>query len=80
MKVKELRLSTEMTQEQLAEKLNVTRSSVAMWENGEALPRADKLPELAKIFGCSIDDLFVKEGITEGSGSNGGKRNTADVV
>ena len=47
-----------ITQEELAQKLSVDRSTVAKWESGEALPRTDKLPELARIFGCSVDDLF----------------------
>ena len=60
--IKELRKSLNMTQEELAEKLNVNRSTVAMWETGAAMPRADKLPELAKIFDCEISDLFKQEG------------------
>ena len=46
-------------------KLNVDRSTVSKWESGDALPRSDKLPELAQIFGCSIDDLFDEEGAVE---------------
>lgn len=58
MNIKELRVSVKLTQEELGAKLGVNRSTIAMWETGEAMPRADKLPELAKIFGCSIDDLY----------------------
>ena len=50
-----------MTQGELALKLNVDRSAVAKWESGDALPRSDKLPEIAQIFGCTIDDLFANE-------------------
>lgn len=57
-KIKQLRENANLTQQQLSENLNVDRSTVAKWETGEAMPRADKLPELAKIFGCSIDDLY----------------------
>lgn len=60
MKIRERRLSSNMTQDEMAKKLDVTRSTVAMWENGEAMPRADKLPELAKVLGCSIDALFER--------------------
>ena len=42
--------------------LNVDRSTIAKWETGEAMPRADKLPEIAKILGCTIDDLFEGDG------------------
>lgn len=56
--IKQLRENANLTQQQLSENLNVDRSTIAKWETGEAMPRADKLPELAKIFGCSIDDLY----------------------
>ena len=58
MKIETLRLLKKMTQDQLASEIGVARSTIAMWESGEAMPRADKLPELARILGCSIDDLF----------------------
>lgn len=47
-----------VTQEQLASELNIDRSTVAKWETTDVLPRADKLPEIAKILGCTVDDLF----------------------
>lgn len=59
--IQNLRNKNNLTQEQLALKLNVDRSTIAKWETGEAMPRADKLPELARILECTIDDLFEKE-------------------
>jgi transcriptional regulator with XRE-family HTH domain len=56
--LKRLREKAGLTQEQLGQKLGVGQSTVGMWETGERLPRADKLPELAKILGCTIDDLL----------------------
>lgn len=50
-----------ITQQQLSERLEVDRSTIAKWESGESMPRADKLPELAKILNCSIDELFQLE-------------------
>lgn len=55
---KSIRESKNMTQEDIAKYLGVTRSAVAMWETGQSLPRADLLPKLAKILECSIDELF----------------------
>ena len=52
------RLSKNLTQEDLAEKLNVSRQTVSKWETGEALPEMDKALELCKIFNCSLDNLF----------------------
>ena len=60
MNIKNKRESKGLTQEELGKMIGVNRSTVAMWETGEAMPRADKLPELAKILGCSIDDLYKK--------------------
>ena len=41
-KLTALRKSKELTQEQLAEKLNVSRQSVSKWENGQVIPEAEK--------------------------------------
>ena len=60
--IRELRRSKNLTQRELGDRLNVGQTTVAMWETGDRTPRADKLPELAKILGCRIDDLFEKEG------------------
>lgn len=58
MKLKEKRMSLGLTQEAVAKKLEVTRSAVAMWEAGEAMPRADKLLLLSKLLNCSVDELL----------------------
>lgn len=56
--IKRLRLEKSMSQEELAMKLNVSQQAITKWENGDANPRADKLPLLAQALGCSIDALF----------------------
>ncbi len=56
--LKNLRDHANLTQENVAERLNIDRSTIAKWETGEAMPRADKLPQLAQILGCTIDELF----------------------
>ena len=53
-----LRNNTGLSQLQFAQLINVSQQAVTKWETGEALPRADKLPEIAKILHCSIEDLF----------------------
>lgn len=58
MKVKELRQAANLTQMAVAKELEVDRSTVACWENNTAMPRAELLPKLADLFGCSIDALF----------------------
>ena len=62
MKIKALREQAKLTQAELAQRINMRQSTVSMWETGESLPRADLLPQLAKIFDCTIDDLYRKEG------------------
>lgn len=53
----QMRKLLQLTQEDLAEKLGVTRQSVAKWEAGESIPDLDKCKQLADIFGVSLDDL-----------------------
>ena len=52
-----MRKALQMTQEDIAEKLGVTRQSVAKWESGETVPDLDKCKLLADTFGVSLDDL-----------------------
>lgn len=54
-----IRKKSRITQQKLSEKLGIDRSTIAKWESGDAMPRADKLPELAKILNCTIDELFT---------------------
>ena len=46
-----------MTQEDVAEKVGVTRQAIAKWEAGETVPDLDKCRLLADVFGVSLDDL-----------------------
>lgn len=57
-KIKELRLEKGLTQKYLADVLGVDQSAVTKWETGVALPTADKLPKLAQLLGCTIDELY----------------------
>jgi transcriptional regulator with XRE-family HTH domain len=52
-----LRQQRNMTQEQLAMLLGVSRQSVAKWEAGQSTPEVDKLMKMAELFGCSLDEL-----------------------
>lgn len=53
----QMRKGLQMTQEDIAEQLGVTRQSVAKWEAGESVPDLDKCKQLADLFGVSLDDL-----------------------
>jgi len=53
----QMRKMRKMTQEDVAEKVGVTRQAVAKWEAGETVPDLDKCRILAELFGVSLDDL-----------------------
>ncbi len=53
----QLRKLNQMTQEELAEKVGVSRQAVAKWESGESIPDIEKSRLLAETFGVSLDDL-----------------------
>ena len=57
-KILELRKAHGLTQEQLAEKLDVSRQSVSKWESGQAMPETDKLIALSDSFHVTIDYLL----------------------
>lgn len=46
------------TQQQLADKIHEDRTTIAKWESGYVFPRAEKLPMIADVLHCSIDQLF----------------------
>ena len=60
-RLKQLRREKELTQAQLAAELNVASSTIAMWETGKTSPRAEALPKLATLLGCTVDDLLTEQ-------------------
>ena len=57
-KISQLRNDNNWSQEELAEKLNVSRQSVSKWESGQAKPDLDKIIALSNIFDVSTDYLL----------------------
>ena len=55
------KLHGSMTQEKLAERLNVTRQTVSRWETGEAYPELDTLLELSRLFSVTVDALLKED-------------------
>lgn len=53
----QMRKIRRLTQEDIAEKVGVSRQAVAKWEAGETIPDLDKCRMLAELFGVSLDDL-----------------------
>ena len=69
-----LRKANDLTQEQLAEKLDVSRQSISKWESGQAVPELEKIVLLSTVFNVTtdyllkpseIDDLTVKTEMLE---------------
>ena len=62
-KIAMLRKKKDLTQEQLAEILKVSRQSVSRWEMDVAFPETEKLIKLSKLLDCSIDFLLSEENV-----------------
>ncbi len=56
--LKKIRKIHNLSQEELADKLNVSRQSVSKWESNQAYPEMDKMIQLCKMFNLNIDDLL----------------------
>jgi len=67
-KLKLFRTTSNLTQEELAEKLNVSRQAITKWETGEGLPDIENLKQLSILFNITIDDLIKEDKIIEISG------------
>lgn len=63
-RIAEYRKASGMSQEEMAEKLYVTRQALSKWENGISLPSVDMLCELSKMFSVSIEGIL---GLFEGA-------------
>lgn len=56
--LKRIRKEFDITQEELADKLNVPRQTISRWENSESYPEHVDIEELCDIFNCKLDDLL----------------------
>ncbi|MCI8561685.1 MAG: helix-turn-helix transcriptional regulator [Dorea sp.] len=64
-KLTALRKGRELTQEKLAEQLNVSRQSVSKWESGQVVPDVEKIIELSRVFDVTLDYLLKPSEIDE---------------
>lgn len=64
-KIKKIRTDNNLTQEQFAEKLYVSRTAVSKWESGKGYPSIDSLKYMSKLFSISIDELLSSEEILD---------------
>lgn len=59
--IQKLRIQKSLTQERLAEMLDVSRQSVSKWELGQAMPDVDRIIRMSELFGVSTDKLLLRE-------------------
>ena len=60
-KLYKLRKNSGLSQEQLAEQLNVSRQAISKWEQGTAVPESEKLITISNFFGVSVDYLLKED-------------------
>lgn len=60
-KIYQLRKLAGMTQEQLAEKLNISRQTLSKWENGTSVPDVEAVVRLSALFNTSLEELLLEE-------------------
>ena len=77
--IKRLRKDLNMSQEQLAEKLNVSRQSVSKWESDISYPEMDKMLQLCKLFNVNIDELLNQD-IVEVNDTKESKKNVNNFI
>ncbi len=71
-RLSELRIENHLTQEELAERLDVSRQAISKWESDKAIPNIEKMLKISELYGVSVDfllkgnasDLEAKEKIT----------------
>lgn len=72
-KLQELRKQQGLTQEELAEKLFVSRTAISKWESGRGLPSIESLKQIANLFSITIDDLLSGEELIDIAEHHGNK-------
>ena len=60
-----MRKEKNFTQGYVAEKLNINRSTISKWENGEFLPSTENLIKLAALYNCTVDELLASKPVTK---------------
>ena len=61
--IRELRKSKGWTQVELAQMLNMTQQAITAYERGKKRPPVDKLPDIAGLFGVTIEDIIGKKSL-----------------
>ena len=78
-KIAKARREKRLTQEELADRLGVSRQAVSKWESGAALPETDKLARLSGLLGVSCDYLLCDDASEEQGNAFGRPRQEAEA-
>ena len=78
-KIAKARREKRLTQEELADRLGVSRQAVSKWESGAALPETDKLARLSGLLGVSCDYLLCDDAAEEQKNASGRPRQEAEA-
>ena len=79
MRVKQLRIQRNITQEELAEKIYVSRQTISNWENNKSYPSVDYLISISEELGTSLDKL-IKEEATEAFQEENDEEDMQDTI
>ena len=78
--IAECRRKTNLTQMQLAEKLNITDRAISKWETGKSLPDSSIMLELCDILGISVNDLLCGEIVTMANYNKELENNLLEII
>lgn len=67
LKLRELRKEKQITQQELAKKLNLSIQTISGYETGYAQPQIETLIAMANFFGCTVDELLGREDYATGN-------------
>lgn len=59
--IRKIREGKKISQESLAAAIGVTQSAVSQWESGKTTPTAQNIIDLARILGCTTDDILITD-------------------
>ena len=76
-KLARMRKNNNLSQEQFADKMGVSRQAVSKWESGQSIPDMEKIMTMCKLLNCNLDDL-LDDGVMGKSKQNDTKLNFGD--
>lgn len=63
--LKALRVNAGLSQKEVAKKLGISNNTLIKWERYLSYPRVLQLDKMCKLYGCSMDDIFLPDNLTK---------------